>query len=248
MSEQTIKAWFNQEKNAFEDFGAVLAARFEESWARALVEKLRLMLRAKGSAEVTLPWGTYYAETISKGEAGNIAPKWEPSKGFLKILNDDIQDPSERSAVVNQDEFDPEYLKLFKDFVAYGFFYPEDPANKDKIDKNKGVRLTDDEAEYFLNEYALVLCNLAKDKQRDGKIFRLEINNGFPHGCFDFEYDDDEIKVRWTADKTFKQILKDDAAAATAGGSDFTPIPADKSRREVKDLTTGERTISHKDI
>jgi len=237
MSDLTIKAWVVQEHNAFENFTAVLAARFEEAWTRALAKAMELQLRAKGRAEIALPWGTYYAEIITKGEGGNITPKWEPSKGFLKILNDDIQDQAERSACVNQEEFDPTFMKLFKDFVAYGFFYPEDPKNKDKIDKNKGVRLNDEEADYFLNEYALVLCNLAKDKQRDGKIFRLEINNSFPHGCFDFEYDDDEIKVRWTADKTFKQILKDDAAASKADDADFTAIPEGESRRTEIDLT-----------
>ena len=236
MSDLTIRAWVDQEKNAFENFTAILAARFEEGWTRALARAMKMQLVSKGHAEIKLPWGTYFAEAVTKGEAGNIAPKWEPSKGFLKILNDDM-DQSARSACLTQDEFDKDFMKGFKDFVAYGFFDPEDPKNKDRLEKNKGVRLTDDEADYFLNEYALMLCNLAKDKQRDGKIFRVEINNSFPHGCFDFEYDDDEIKVRWTADKTFKQILKDDEAAAKADLADFTPIPAGESRRKEIDLT-----------
>ena len=54
----------------------------------------------------------------------------------------------------------------------------------------------------------------------DGKIFSLEINNGFPHGKYNFEYDDDDIKVTFTPDKVFKQILKDDDAAATAAEAD----------------------------
>ena len=223
MSDLTIKTWTAQEHNSFENFTAVLASRFEEGWARALIMKMRSDLKKFGKSEVSLPWGTYRAETKVKGESGNINVNWEPAKGFIKILNGDMDNAS-RAECITQDEFDPEFVKWFRDFVAYGFFNPEDPKNKDRIPKNKGVRLNDDEVNYFLNGYALVLATIAKDKQRDGKIFRLEINNNFPHGYFDFEYDDDEIKVKWVADKVFKQILKDDAAAAAAGGYDFTPI------------------------
>ena len=56
-------------------------------------------------------------------------------------------------------------------------------------------------------------------------MFILEINNGFPHGQFRFEYDDNEISVTFQADKVFKQILKDDEAALKAATADFTPIP-----------------------
>jgi hypothetical protein len=232
MSDLTIKAFVDLERGNFENFNNVLASRFEEAWSRALVIAMRIQLKTKDHAEITLPWGTYSADNVAKGEAGNIAPKWEPAKGFLKILNDDISDQSDRAAIINQDEFDPTFMKLFKDFVAYGFFNPEAPENKDRVSKNKGVRLSDDEADFFLNEYALMLCNLAKDKQRDGKIFRLEINNSYPHGCFDFEYDDNDIKVRWTADKIFKQCLKDDEAAAKADVNDFTPIQEGEVRRQ----------------
>lgn len=234
MSELTIKTWVAQEHNAFENFTAALASRFEEAIFRALSQKMRLDLKAKGKAEVTLPWGIYRADIKTKGEAGNIAPTWEPSKGFIKMLNGDM-DSKDRHECFTQDDFDAEFTELFRDWVAYGFFYPNAPENKDRISKNKGVRLADDEIIYFLNGYATVLTTIAKDKQRDGKIFRLEIGNGYPHGSFDFEYDDDEIRVTWVADKVFKQILKDDEAAAKADKYDFTPIR--EPRKEVIPVT-----------
>lgn len=223
MSEITIQTWVNQEHNAFENFTAVIASRMEEAIFKALTKKMKLDLASKDSTEVTLPWGTYSASLKTKGEGGNINIAWEPSKGFVKILNGDMDNVS-RTECITQDEFDPEFVELFRDWVAYGFFYPNAPENKDRVSKNKGVRLSDDEINYFLNGYALVLATIAKDKQRDGKVFRLEINNGFPHGAFNFEYDDGEIKVTFVADKVFKQLLKDDEAAATAYAADFTPI------------------------
>lgn len=244
MSELTIKAFVAQEHSAFENFNGVLAARIEEAWTRSLTKRMIEQLADKDSARVALPWGTYYAEKVAKGEAGNIAPKWEPSKGFREILNNDIQDPAERSAAVNMDEIDGRFLELFREFVAYGTFNHDDPALKDELGKNKGLRIGDDEAIYFLNEYALVLANLAREKQRDGKIFRLEINNGFAHGVFDFEYDDDEVKVTWTADKTFKQMLKDDDAASYVDDGTFTEVKG--SRRTETDLSTGKKTVSDK--
>lgn len=222
MSEMTLKAWVAQEHSAFENFNAVLASRFEEAWARALTMKMRNDLATKDHSEVVLPWGTYSAEAKAKGETGNINISWVPSKGFLKLLNGNNDAPRAESII--QDEFDPEFTELFRDFVAYGFFYPNSPENKDRVPKNKGVRLKDDEIEYFLNGYANVLATLAKDKQREGKIFRLEINNGFPHGFFTFEYDDNEITPKFVADKVFKQILKNDEAAMKSNGYDFTPI------------------------
>lgn len=238
MSEITIKTWVNQEHNSFENFTNVLAARFEEAIFRALAKKMRNDLVNKGKAEVTLPWGTYRADIKTKGEAGNIAPTWEPTKGFIKLLNGDM-DAKERNECFTQDEFDPEFTELFRDWVAYGFFYPNAPENKDRVSKNKGVKLDDDEIVYFLNGYATVLATIAKDKQRDGKIFRLEIDNGYPHGSFDFEYDDDEIRVTWVADKVFKQILKDDDAAAKSEGYDFTPLREPK--KEIIPLMEDEK-------
>lgn len=232
----TIKAFVAQEANNFENFTTQLARRFEEGIMRALAETMRLQLAKNNSAEVALPWGTFRAEVVQKGEATNITPTWEPTKAFIKCLNSPSMDITERSETLNQDTFDDTFMKLFKDFVAYGFFYPEAPENKSRIEQNKGVRLTENEAEYFLNEYALMLVSVGREKQMDGKIFSLEINDTFPHGTYNYEYDDDEIKVTFVPHKVFKQILKDDDAANTASTSNFREITAEEgSRRKEKE-------------
>lgn len=214
MSDLTINAWVNQESEYFENFNKPLASRFEEGWCAALGEAMRKQLAENGSAKVMLPWGTYYAEVVTKGEAGNISVSWEPAKGFMKILNNDLTNEEQLDTIM-QEEFDKNFAELYRDYVAYGFFYPNAPENKDKIsDKKKSVYLMDDETVYFLNSYALMLANIAKDKQREGKLINVEINNSYPHGEFTFEYKDDEITVKWTADKVFKQTLKNDVVAA----------------------------------
>lgn len=227
MSELTIKTWMAQERPAFDNFTAMVASRLEEGIFRALTVTMRNQLKATGRAFVELPWGTYTAEFVSKGEAGNVTPAWVPSAGFLQLLNGNLE--KGKDEIITQQSFNSDFERLFREFVAYGTFDHENSEHTPK----KGVRLTDDETNYFLNGYANVLATIAKDKQRDGKIVRLEINNGFPHGAFDFEYDDDEIKVTFVADKVFKQILKDDAAAAAASGFDFTAIDENETRRTV---------------
>ena len=221
MSEVTIKGWVAQEKNAFHNFNRQLAARFEEGIFRSITKVLKEYLKKSGKGRIAMPWGTYTAELVTKGESGNINVGWEPSKQFLTLLNGDEK---ANASLTQQDEFDPEYVRLVKEFIAYGFFDPDSPEHKEHAAKNKGVRLGDEEVNYFLNGYANVMATIAKDKQRDGKLLRLEINNGFPHGVFVFDYDEDEIKVSFVADKVFKQILKDDTAADAAAENDFTPI------------------------
>lgn len=227
MSELTIKTWCDRERGSFDNFTPMLASRFEEAILRSILRVLRSQADSDkdGSAELVLPWGTYRVETKTVGEAGNRNVSWDPSKGFDKLLNGGSMDNVQQLETITQDEFDAEFTKAFRDFVAYGMFDPDAPENKEKIaNLKKGVRLTDEEVVYFLNSFAVVLATIGKDKQREGKIFRLEVNNGFPHGYFDFEYDDERISVKWTADKVFKQMLKDDDAAARSDGADFTPI------------------------
>lgn len=231
MSDLTIKTWVNQESAMFDNFTVPMATRFEEGIFKSIAQYLREVLHAKGHAECKMPWGTYTADMVVKGETANINVSWEPSKGFLKILNGENMDNAQKVELITQDEFDPAYMTLFRDYVAYGFFNPNAPENKDRANKNKCVRLTEEQAIYFLNSWALVLATIGKEKQRDGKLFRLEVNTTFAHGFFDFDYDD-EIKVTFTADKAFKQILKDDDAAETAMSTNMTAVK-DGIRKEV---------------
>lgn len=224
MSDVSIKTWVNQEKSAYEDFNEYVANTIEDGMFRALAEKMHRDLKTADISKVTLPWGTYRAEMKDRGENGVVNISWEPSEGFLKMLNDD-SDSAEKYEMNYQDEFDPEFVKLFWDYVAWGSFDP------DTSTKNRGIKMEDPEVAYFLNGYASVLYNVAKDKQRDGKTYRLEIDNNFPHGSFDFEYDGDEIKVKFIAHKVFKQYLKDDKVAAVAVTADYTPITETRVER-----------------
>lgn len=218
MSNITTTTWMAQEKSSFENFNEFISIRLEDGIFRALAEKMKTDCHAKKESRVALPWGTYSAEVKLSGEGGNITPTWEPSKNFLKLLNDDSGVNHDR----RQDTFDPEYVQLFKDYVAYGYFYPDKVKNAPA--KDKGLRMSDEEVDYFLNGFMQVMATIARDKQRAGKTYRLEIDEGFPHGSFDFEYTDDgEIRVTYVAHKVFKQYLKDDAVA-TGDSDDFSPV------------------------
>ena len=220
MSALTIQAWEAREKNSLIDFKPEIISRIEEAIFQALTETMRLQLNRNGKAEVALPWGTYSAEYVEKGDTANVTPSWTPSKGFMKLLNGD----EDGKDVVILDEFDSEFQNLFKDYAAYGFLYPHSEENKNKIPKNKGVMLNNDETVYLLNGYADVLATLAKDHHHNGKVFVLDIDNGFHHGQFRFEYDDNEIIVTFQADKSFKQLLKNDEEALKAATADYSII------------------------
>lgn len=237
MSDVSIKTMVTLDKDTFEDFNDYVATLIEGGMFRAMAEYFYRKMKLSDHAELELPWGTYHCEDKNRGETGVVNITWEPSKGFQKLLNED-NDAATKFDRNYQDTFDPEYVKLFTDYLAYGMFDPEDPKNKEQASKQRGLKLSDSEVTYFLNGYALVLYNVAKDKQRDGKMYRLEINYAFPHGSFDFEYDDDQIKVSFTANKVFKQYVKDDATHDKGAVSDFTPqtettvvrIPADEKK------------------
>lgn len=208
----TINGWIAQEKSAFDNFNDFVAIRLEDGIFRALAEKMKNDIAAKKTSVIALPWGTYTADIKVVGEAGNITPAFEPSKLFKKLLNDD----GAVSRDLRQESFDPEYVKLFQDYVAFGYFYPD--TNPDVPGVEKGLRLTDDEVDYFLNGYLDVLVTIGRDKQRAGKTYRLEIDEGFPHGSFDFVYNDtdkdDSIEVKFVPSKSFKQYLKNDTLAS----------------------------------
>jgi len=209
----------SREKTAFENFNEFIGSRLEDGILRSIPERMRQQLQKTGEASVTVPWGTYSAVVKETAEGGNITPTWEPSKAFIKLLNSDDRDKDLR-----QDTFDPEYVQLVKDYVAYGYFYPDAKENEGRSDREKGLRMGDDEIDYFLNGYMDVLVSIARDKARNGKTYRLEIDDSCPHGSFDFVYSDDEIKVKFVPHKVFKQMLKDDEMAAAALSADFATV------------------------
>lgn len=225
MSAKTITTFTQQETASFENYSDFISARLEDAWSRALAEKMRNELTSNNKnngdgnevSVVNLPWGTFTAEVKSKAGMGNVNVSFEPSKSFLEAIKSDDKDDN---FSVTQNTFDSEFLELFKDYVAYGFFYPNAAENKDRL--NSAVRclnMDDIEAEYFLNHYANVLVTIAREKFRPGKIYSLQVghveqneSDGFPHGTYDFKYTDDGVTVTFVADKGFKQYLKNDAA------------------------------------
>ena len=217
MASETITQWGAQEKTAFTNFNEFVVTRLEDGIFRALAEVMKRDIKAYGKACVTLPWGTYSADIKQIGESGNINIAYEPSKAFIKALNgsNDIR---------HQDSFDPDYLRLFKNYVAWGMF---DPDKQDLPARDKGLRLNDVEVEYLLNGYMNVLVTIANDKRRAGKMHRVEIKDGFRHGCFDFEYGEDETKVKFVPDRVFKQTLKDDNVAQVATAANYTTVDQD---------------------
>lgn len=225
MSNVSIQTWVNIESENYDYFNEFIAGKLEGGMFRAIHEYLRRKLKTSDTAQLTMPYGTYYA-TMKQQDGTAVADvTWEPSKGFLKLLNDDSDDDSNKSAKFDRnymDEFDPEYVKLFVDYLAYGMF---DPTEEDKSDESKRQLYLDDaEVVYFLNSYVLVLYNVAKDKQRDGKAYRLEIDGECPHGSFDFLYKGDKIEVKFIPNKVFKQSLKDDKMAEKVNKGDFRAV------------------------
>ena len=233
MSDVTIKTWVTLNADAFNDFNDYVANVLEGGIFRAVAEYFHRKLKDSDKAELELPWGTYSAEVKGRGEAGVINISWDPSKGFKNLLNDSSSANAASKYERNyQDEFDPEFVKLMTDYIAYGMFDPDKPENREKAAKQKGIELSDAEVTYFLNGYTLVLYNIAKEKQRNGKKYRLEINNAFPHGDFDFDYKDDgEIEVKFIPHKVFKQAVKDDERAASAREGDYTKLTEVKVER-----------------
>lgn len=204
-----IGTWVAQEKPAFAGFNEFVATRMCESITRTIPRRMKQDLTATGKAELEMPWGTYRAEVKKVGEGTNITPTWEPSKRFLEMLN---ATDTKRTADY-QEHFDEEYTKMFKDYLAWGVY---DPDEKNAPAKEKGARLDPEEVEYFLDSFMRLMVSLARDHHRDGKDYDLDINAEFDFGRFTFEYEGDDTKVKFTPSKAFKQSLKNDGVAEAA--------------------------------
>ena len=126
MSELTKRVWVEQEKSTFLNFKPDLAEHFENAHLRSIIETLRRKLKKYGEGTVDMPWGTFGVKVVTKGETGVITPYYEPSKGFIKALNGDFDDSPDDSSMT-QEEFDPTFVKLYKDYLAYNTFDPELP-------------------------------------------------------------------------------------------------------------------------
>lgn len=210
-----VEKFLDQEKTSFKVFNEFMATRVLEAAFKSISRALQIGLKKKDTAEVVVPWGTFTAERRirNNGDSANTNVSYEPSKAFLEALNGDGKD---RDAYY-QDDFNETMMDAFAEYVSYGMFDTNAPENKEKLATlQKGLFLKDNEKEYFMNRIATLLLTIGREKQRDGKQFRLEVDQNFGHGYYDFEYDDDKIAVRFTADKAFKQFVKNDDV--TGGG------------------------------
>ncbi|MCM1531878.1 MAG: hypothetical protein NC114_06360 [Ruminococcus flavefaciens] len=201
-----VSAWVAQEKPAFQGFNEFISTRMTESVTRTICETLKRQMLSNHKAELEMPWGVFSAEVKTVGEGTNITPTFEPSKRFLEMLN---ADDNKRTADF-QENFDDEFVKLFRDYLAWGVY---DPDEKNAPAKEKGARIDPEEVEYFLDSFMRLMVSLARDHQRDGKEYYLDINAEFDHGRYTFEYVGDDIKVKFTPSKAFKQYLKNDAVS-----------------------------------
>ena len=204
-----VEAWVAQEKPAFQGFNEFISTRMTETVTRTITEWMRRRLLSNNKVELEMPWGTFRAEVKAVGEGTNITPTFEPSKRFLEMLN---ADDNKRTADY-QENFDEDYVKMFRDYLAWGVY---DPDEKNAPAKEKGARVEPEEVEYFLDSFMRLMVSLARDHFRDGKEYDLAINAEFDHGQYTFEYVGDETKVKFTPSKAFKQALKNDAVASDA--------------------------------
>lgn len=218
MSNILLSEFMKYEESNYEVMNEYVATRLEEGILKSIVHYLKKKLAESNGADVSieLPWGTHTVSVKAVGEGTNIAANYTPSKRFLKLLNEDT--------TINLDRFmediDPEYLQDVVDFVGYRAF---DPTEEIKEAASKYVvEIPVSMAKQFVNDYMQMIAKIGRDKQRAGKSYRLEVSGTYPYGAFDFEYEDGEIKVRFTPNKAFKGALKDDSIAEKMETADLT--------------------------
>lgn len=213
MSEKTVERWVVDMKSQFDNFTPFIAARVEEALLKSIAETLRLQLaNCTGDhkeASLEMPFGTIKADIRTKNDVDNVNVEVEFSKDFLKSLNGDIEH-------VWEEAYNDTFLTLFTDYVAYGFFNPNDDENRKRVETcNKCLRMRESEREFFPNSWTNMIIGIAKDKQRDGKTYTLDLDSVWDMGSITFEYKDDQIIPSFNASKVFKQYLKNGEITGT---------------------------------
>lgn len=208
---ELIDAWIQQEQGAFEGFQGFIPIRTTESLTRTIGEYLKRRLERGEPSEIITPFGKFSAVMKTVGEGTNIAPVYEKTEGFDRLLN---RDETETDDVDDDITYDKEFIELCQSYLAWGQ-YDFDEKN-DVPAKEKGSRLDKETIEYFMESFAELLAAQARDHQRDGKMFTIEVTKPWDFGMFHFDYEGDNIEPRFNAGKGFKQTLKNDAALEAA--------------------------------
>lgn len=201
--------FLNSQKGSFEQFDECISEKIINTYTESISEFLKKGLNDKDSAEIKLPHGAYTASVRKSGEtSANINVALEFGKDFLKFINGDID------KMPLQESFDPQFVKIFSNIVAYGHPDPESKEGKEYIEEHKvpiGIAMDDAEVEYFLNEISTQIGEICKEYEKPDKVYTFDIKN---HGTFEFNYGKDSTKTtaKFTADKVLKQALKNDIA------------------------------------
>ena len=220
MSEKTVERWVVDMKPQFNNFTPFIATRIEEGlWKSAfetLRQKMATMPDDHKEASIEMPFGTLKADIRTKNDVDNINVEIDFSKDFIKALNGEIES-------VWQDDYNEAFLANFTDYVAYGFFNPNADENRKRVEScNKCLRMRDAERDFFPNSWTNMIVNIAKDKQRDGKTYTLDLDSAWDVGSFIFEYKDGKIEPTYNASKVCKQYLKNGDISGTESAESDT--------------------------
>ena len=204
--EKTVDRFVVDMKSQFSNFTPFIATRVEGGILKGAFETLRQKLvdpkNKDSKASLELPFGTITAEIRTKNDVDNINVGIDFSKDFIRALNGEIES-------VWQDTYDDLFIKNFMDYVSYGFFDPDSEEHKKLVEKvTKCLKMKEPERDFFPNAWTNSIVNMVKDKQRDGKIFNLDLDAVWDAGTMTFEFNENSITPTFNASKTAKQYLK----------------------------------------
>lgn len=198
--------WMEELSKSFDNFTDFVCVRLETAITQSIVETLRLKLqdpKSEGVAELNTAIGKFIATVRTKDGQDNVNFTLEFNKDAEKMVNGDID-------TCWLEEYDELYLKKMAEFTAYGVFDPESEENRKAIEAAGGkcLNLKPEERLFFPNSYFNTIIATMRDKTRDGKIYNLDINDGWDLGTVTVETNDGKSSLSFTASKQSKQYLK----------------------------------------
>lgn len=216
MTETTIERFTADLKTQFAGVTKFIAVRIEHGILKGAFETMRKQLNnpknTTGKASVTLPFGTFRTEVRTKSDVDNINVELDFSKDFLRAIKGDIElvwaNPDDNET--DSDNRSESFMKNFCDYVAYGMFDPDSEEHRKEIEVvQKCINMDPTERTFFLNAWTNSLVGMVREKIREGKIYRLDLNaavwNG---GSMEFELKDGEVTANYLASKDVKQAIK----------------------------------------
>lgn len=153
-----------------------------------------------GSAVLELPCGKFIAEKTLVGDSYVTNVTFDASKDFLDVLSGNLK---------TMDPFymeESKFINLNKDFIDIGIktLTTNDGGNKSVMTFSVDVI----ELALLANLWSSALCKALSIGLHDGQVYEVPIEN---FGVFSATLKNDEVRVVFSADKIFKQRLKDDS-------------------------------------